>query len=696
MKKGNSIPLISGNLVTTQQLSILLLISIFAFPLQADTAVTSLPFSVDGASMWSSGPAFSFHESNFFGLQWDEFENYSGPGFSVTAETTGRVGLEYDFHIDTGSVNIDYPMQSSIQFPDYVPAGDPVVLNSSYTVSSGANMNTFSPQLMANVSLPFEMTAGLFGELHPWGFDPIYADIALPPIDGTTSLLDIDSSNPFFTQDFGGFGNITASIPTINTSSTMLEEILFSSGSDDFISLSLDVDNVASTLIPWIPPLEISESFGDMANLDISLIDVTATLGGTLQQDFQFSPNLLVDYTLETGQTYLNNKVGESFGFIMPSDVDDGYMDVTATYHLDNTLTNSTSIGLTPGISLDVLQAEVDVFGHDIAHFGPAYSNSASAGLFPIDVYSSTFPVGGFPVYQETFSIETDDEEGEYKGCVSGEFTDPIPHTLGVYSGFGTSSIEWGVPFAGSFPSRLSFYGSCFEVEKDEPFLAGVLLFRNGTIGVDTGIDGATLNLEANLSAPIETTYYADPLNISIVNTLNVPDDPWASADIVYVPGVGNLHAFEGSYAAAALIGQIGSFEVLGMSDILYGDGFVTEGELTAVANAGGPYTLGIGDPPIILGGSVEGNYSHAAWDLDADGSFDDAIGLQPSISTAMLASWGFSPGTTWNIGLQVTDYYGDINVSMTQLTFVPAPGAVILGSIGLSFAGWLCKRRKS
>lgn len=122
-------------------------------------------------------------------------------------------------------------------------------------------------------------------------------------------------------------------------------------------------------------------------------------------------------------------------------------------------------------------------------------------------------------------------------------------------------------------------------------------------------------------------------------------------------------------------------------------DGVVLHNVTPVTANAGGPYFLD--QTPIMLGGSVVGDYSQAAWDLDTDGLFDDAFGLQPLISSTMLTSWGFSPGMTWDIGLQVTGLYGGVDTSMTQLTFVPVPGAVILGSIGLTFSGWLLRKRR-
>lgn len=60
-----------------------------------------------------------------------------------------------------------------------------------------------------------------------------------------------------------------------------------------------------------------------------------------------------------------------------------------------------------------------------------------------------------------------------------------------------------------------------------------------------------------------------------------------------------------------------------------------------------------------------------------------------------MLTSWGYSPGMPWGIGLQVTGLSGEVDVSMTQLTFVPAPGAFLLATLGLSLAGWKLRRQK-
>jgi hypothetical protein len=38
--------------------------------------------------------------------------------------------------------------------------------------------------------------------------------------------------------------------------------------------------------------------------------------------------------------------------------------------------------------------------------------------------------------------------------------------------------------------------------------------------------------------------------------------------------------------------------------------------------------------------------------------------------------------------------YYGRLHYGVTVMEIIPAPGAVLLGSIGVGFVGWLRRRR--
>ena len=57
----------------------------------------------------------------------------------------------------------------------------------------------------------------------------------------------------------------------------------------------------------------------------------------------------------------------------------------------------------------------------------------------------------------------------------------------------------------------------------------------------------------------------------------------------------------------------------------------------------------------------------------------------------------GLSPGTSWN-QLTIIDmgsYPGSGGADIDAIGVVPLPSAVILGSIGMTFSGWLLRRRK-
>lgn len=63
-------------------------------------------------------------------------------------------------------------------------------------------------------------------------------------------------------------------------------------------------------------------------------------------------------------------------------------------------------------------------------------------------------------------------------------------------------------------------------------------------------------------------------------------------------------------------------------------------------ADAGGPYTIAEGQTLTLdATGSVAGPTATHAWDLDADGQFDDATGASPTIPAADLAALGLADG---------------------------------------------------
>ena len=379
--------------------------------------VTDLPFAVTGSSMWGTGPAFSFNASDFIGLQWSETVGI-GPlpldllGFntvSVSGTVSGRIGLEYDFGIDSGTVDVAYPAQATINHPERASAGEAVTVTSAATLTAASTLETRSPQARAKLALPFELAANINGSVDNFFVSvpfTLFPDLA---VDATYTFFDINSSNPSFSYSLGD-SSVTASIPTVNTSASSPPIPLTSTGSDTFLNLTLDVDEVASALIPQLPPLSgslnLEVPFTDWEIIDLSydLLDVDAFLNVNLKQDFQFAPELMVRYTFETGEVVVQSP-DAPLNFVMPTVAQVGpSLEISAEYFLNNTFKNDTQIQLEPGMNLSVLSGSLSAAGVELVNFGPAYEASISTSIADISVFNSQFSLG-FQIFQTEFSI---------------------------------------------------------------------------------------------------------------------------------------------------------------------------------------------------------------------------------------------------------------------------------------------------
>ena len=377
---------------------------------KADTVDTDLPFSVVGQSMWSSGPAlFSFHETDFIGLEWNESfgvgPTYIFPigNFGLNASTSGKVGLEYDFTLSSGFVDISYPVTSTIAFPGSAYPGETVSLSSSFVNLDNLNgldskMETLSPQATAKLELPLIFAADV-DVINP--FFPLNIG---PSFDGTYEFFNLSTANASFEKDFWGFGSIKANIPVINTEATLSSGKFSASGSDDFITLTLDVDKVLTTSF-GLPPLGGEFTYDPLSiSCSYDLLDVEASLSAGFMQSFEFTPTLKVKYTLENGYEFVTDVGGAPFDFPIPSGVGDS-LDVTAKFFLENQFINDTDLVLTPAIDLSALYGKASLFGYDLIDFGPVFSTGISYPI-PINIFDKQFAMAGFESFENNFSID--------------------------------------------------------------------------------------------------------------------------------------------------------------------------------------------------------------------------------------------------------------------------------------------------
>jgi MYXO-CTERM domain-containing protein len=87
------------------------------------------------------------------------------------------------------------------------------------------------------------------------------------------------------------------------------------------------------------------------------------------------------------------------------------------------------------------------------------------------------------------------------------------------------------------------------------------------------------------------------------------------------------------------------------------------------LANPGGPYQFSIGSVGVLSASGSTGTGLSYAWDLDEDGSFDDASGPSATVASGVAASW--------TVALQVTDDCGLVSIATTTVTFDNRPPQV-------------------
>jgi CSLREA domain-containing protein len=117
----------------------------------------------------------------------------------------------------------------------------------------------------------------------------------------------------------------------------------------------------------------------------------------------------------------------------------------------------------------------------------------------------------------------------------------------------------------------------------------------------------------------------------------------------------------------------------------------VTSSNARPTAIDGGPYAIAEGDSLVLDGsGSLDPNGDPLtySWDLDNDGTFDDASGVNPTVDWATLQAVGIDDDAVYPVALQVDDGSNGIHTDATTLTVSNTQPTISTSGTGTTDAG--------
>lgn len=122
-----------------------------------------------------------------------------------------------------------------------------------------------------------------------------------------------------------------------------------------------------------------------------------------------------------------------------------------------------------------------------------------------------------------------------FAGFFNGKWGKPIPgeeNPFPVFAGVDTHSFKWGEADFETYPNELSFVVNPFSTQLNKKFKVGDLIYFNGSVASDTGVESVPLNIELELYNPTRTTKSFE-FDFDIVQTDNT-FEPEENADFVF------------------------------------------------------------------------------------------------------------------------------------------------------------------
>ena len=370
------------------------------------------------------------------------------PQVSIGAAVTGAMNLDFWAGVNTGRLNINYPLQAAFDVPDGLTVGQSFSLGSSATVlpagysqmilvpaasfsgipyyltaaqiASGApSLTTSNPGISAGVDFnitnhnflyvqgcatPLSITcADIVNEQLPSVGSQTITLISASTLGNVQILPDIPGATQTFslpqTIPLGTFASFTVNKPDLSQNGALVGSALQASKTSNVATLTLDIDQLLSNTL--LNPLLLPPLTGNVGPVGYSLLDANASLLGGLYQNLDFTVTdtkvtLVFDHYVRAIVNGVDRGAVLALDFNAGDDVQlkpMGFvtkLHVVPTFTLENNLHNSTGIALQGELDAKALSASLGVLG--------------STGYLVDGTF--TVPLGQFELYHNDFSVD--------------------------------------------------------------------------------------------------------------------------------------------------------------------------------------------------------------------------------------------------------------------------------------------------
>ncbi|MGH8146306.1 MAG: hypothetical protein ACREPY_08240 [Rhodanobacteraceae bacterium] len=407
-----------------------------------------LNFATQNQSMWGTNNAFVKSGSQFVGTPFGGGQTFGGfvlgTGAEVGYVANGKLGLNFGYTVDSGSVDANVGFGATAQVPHTVQQQQFFNLGTNSALSSGT-IKTQSPDATADMSLVANFNGLLFAKgcflgacsssatplpsinidqkllaLTPNELEILPDVIPNGADDGSVAHVPLGSEEVPIQWEGSEIGTFSTNVPNVTTLGGVNGSSISSSGSDPLLTATIDVPDLSSLV--GIP----TNFEADLGPLEVGLAPVDLNIGPQLSlgQDFDLDPTLMVDLAFSR-PVEIAGEAGPQSSWDgawadLPSLALFGTTTFTPTFWLDAPLTNNTNLDLGLIGTYDFLKFELKLGDIDISE--------SLSGLLGLDGKLFSTPTLNFPIWDNTFQL------GGFSAIAAKKFT--------IYTGSATAVPE--------------------------------------------------------------------------------------------------------------------------------------------------------------------------------------------------------------------------------------------------------------